>query len=88
MAINIEPPKRIEDKLRTDLRDLPAAAKEAMLVELYRQGRLTHHELSDALGLSRFEIDGLLKQHNVTEDLLTPEEYERELDGLGRLVNG
>ena len=88
MAINIELPKLIEDKLRTDLRDFSAVAKEAMLVELYRQSRLTHRELSDALNLTRFETDGVLKQHNVTEDLLTPEEYESELGGLGRLVNG
>ncbi len=40
MAINIDLPESIEEKLRSDLGDLSAAGKEAMLVELYRQGNV------------------------------------------------
>ncbi len=76
MSINMELPHPIEEKLKGDL---AAAGKEAMLVELYRQEKLSHHELAQGLGLSRFETDGVLKRHNVTEDLLTPDELAEQL---------
>ena len=84
MAVTFDLPTNIEQNLRHQLGDLDQAAKEAALVELYRQERLTHHELALALGLSRFETDGVLKSHNVTEDLLTAEEFQRQADALWR----
>lgn len=79
MAVSFELPIEIEQKLARTLGDLNQAAKEAAVVELYRQEKLTHFELSQALGLSRFETDALLKRHNVTEDLMTVEELEAEV---------
>ena len=52
-----------------------------MLVELYRQGRISHGELAEGLGLSRYETDGVLRRH-VTEDLLSGEELDEQLAGL------
>ncbi len=82
MAIRIELPGAIEEKLRADFGDLSAAGKEAMLVELYRQDKVSHGELAGALGLSRYETDGVLKRHNVTEDLLTSEELHEQVASL------
>jgi predicted HTH domain antitoxin len=82
--IRIQLPELIEAQLRERLADLDQAAKEAALVEMYRQGHLTHHELAEALGLSRFETDGLLKRHNVTEDLQTPDEFSADLEAARR----
>jgi len=87
MSIHFELPEAIEFKLRSELGDLALAGKEAMLIELYRQTRLTHHELSQALGLLRFETDADLKKHGVSEDLLTPEEYDDQIQGLTRLIS-
>lgn len=67
------------------LGDLDEAAKQAALVELYRQRTLTHHELGTALGLDRFETEALLKKHNVTEDLITTEELAEQIAGLRKL---
>ncbi|MGC2616994.1 MAG: hypothetical protein WA354_23370, partial [Terracidiphilus sp.] len=41
-------------------------AREAYLVELYRQDRITHHQLTQAPGLSRLEGNGVLKRHKVS----------------------
>jgi hypothetical protein len=30
------------------------------------------------MGVTRYEADGILKRHHVTEDLMTPEEFEEE----------
>jgi predicted HTH domain antitoxin len=83
MAVTIQLPADVEQRLRAETPDLESEAREAMLVELYRQDKLSHYELSQALGLDRFETDGVLKKHNVTEDLPTDKEYEAALARLG-----
>jgi hypothetical protein len=78
MAIVVELPADVEKRLRAASPDLDSAAKEALLIEFYREDKLTRYELSQALGLTRFEIDALLKKHNVTTDLPTLEELEED----------
>ena len=86
MTIQIELPSGIEEKLRIAFGDLAAAGKEAMLVELYREDKVSHGELAEALGLSRYDTDGLLKRHGVTEDLPTSEDLAEQLAGLRKVV--
>ena len=86
MAITFQLPADVEQSLRKEFADLDQIAKEAALVELYRQTKLTHHQLALALGLSRFETDAVLKRHNVTEDLITADELERQVQDLRRLT--
>ena len=86
MAVTFELEPKLEDQLRRDLSDLNGAAKEAFLVALYRQGKLSHYELSQGLGLDRFQTDAVLKRHNVTEDLPTVEELEADRQTLERLL--
>jgi predicted HTH domain antitoxin len=73
MTISFELPQDIEQELRTNGLDLNQEAKEACLVELYRQERISHRQLAEALGLSRYETDGVLKRHKAWLEL-TPEE--------------
>lgn len=81
MAILIDLPKPIEDKLSA-LGDVSRVGREAMLVELYRQGVLSHGELAQALATSRTEVDAILQRHNVVDDLLTPDELAQQVAGL------
>jgi len=76
MSVSFELPGELEKSLRRELGDLDQAAKEAALVELYRQHKLTHHELALALGISRLETDAMLKNHGVS--------YEYSLDDIRR----
>ena len=82
MAVTIELPQTVEDSLRQSLPNLDEQAKEIVLVTLYREGKLTHHEFTNAMGVTRYEADGILKRNHVTEDLLTPEEFEEERAAL------
>ncbi len=61
MSISIELPADIEQHLRHEMANFDQAARESLLVELYRQRRLTHQQLSRALGLPRLETDALLR---------------------------
>ena len=68
MAISIDLPADLEQSLRRQVDYLDRAAKESLLVDLYRQHQLTEAQLAKALGLSRVEVDGLLKRHEVFLD--------------------
>ncbi len=87
MSVTFDLPKSIEQSLRRELGNLDQAAKEAALVELYRQDKLTHHELSQALGLERLETEAVLKKHNVAEDLPTNEQYNAALSRLRAMTD-
>jgi len=86
MALTIQLPAEVERNLRSTLGNLDQAGKEAMLIELFRQRKLNHYELSQALGLDRFETDDLLHKHNVTEDLPTLQDLEADEATLTRLL--
>jgi Uncharacterised protein family (UPF0175) len=86
VSISFELPVAIEEQLRRDHADLDVVAKEAALVELYRQGRITQHQLGLSLDKSRFEVEVLLKRHNVTEDLDTAEQVAEHITILRRLL--
>jgi hypothetical protein len=85
MSVTFELPFDIEQGLRRAIGDLGQAAKEATLVELYRQQRINQSELARSLNLSRLECENLLKQHKVTEDLVTEAEYGKALARLGTI---
>jgi predicted HTH domain antitoxin len=82
MAVTIQLPADVEERLRAENPDLDVEAKEAMLIELYRQDKLSHYELAQTLGLDRFETDGVLKKHNVAVDLPSAVEIEQGLQRL------
>jgi len=87
MSIAFSLPAAVEDDLRAQLGNLDEAAKEAALVELYRQGTLSHGQLAESLGISRDETNAVLKRHHVTEDLPTIEEFDEQTDQLRRLLD-
>ena len=57
-------------------------ALEALAIEGYRSGALSHYQASQLLGLSRFELDGLLKERNIYEHAYDVEDLERDLEDL------
>ena len=86
MSITFDLPPAVEQQLRRDVTNLDVLAKEAALVELYRQGTISYHQLGISLGMTRFETDDLLKRHHVTEDLITAEELGEQIATLRRLI--
>ena len=87
MSISFSLPASIEDELRAQFGNLDEAAKEAALVELYRQEKLSHGQFAQCLGISRDEANSVLKRHNVTEDLSTVEEFNQEIAQLRSLLD-
>lgn len=73
MTISFDIPRDIERELSTSVPDLNADAREAYLVNLYREDRITHHQLAGAPGLSRLETEGVLKRRKVSSGVTVEE---------------
>jgi len=86
LTVTLDLPPDVEQKLRAETPDLNTDVKEAYALELFRRGRLSHFELSQVLGLDRFETDGYLKRHNVFEGSLTMEDLEEQRRTLDRVL--
>jgi hypothetical protein len=86
MPVTIQLPVAVEQRLRNQSSDLEAEVKEAALLELFRRGKLTHFELSESLGLDRFETDAYLKSRHVFEGSLTMHDLEEQTETLNRLL--
>jgi predicted HTH domain antitoxin len=87
MAISIDLTADFEQSLQRQVENLDRAAKESLLVDLYRQHKITEAQLSKAMGLSRVEVEGLLKQHEVFLEQ-SVEDVARESRELSRLRGG
>jgi predicted HTH domain antitoxin len=86
MAVTIHLPADLEQRLRAESPDFEAEAKEAVALELFRRGKISHHELSVVLGLDRFETDAYLQRHNVVEGSLTMRDLDEQAATLDRVL--
>ena len=77
VTVTFQLPDDVASQLATEGRDLSRAAFEAFAVEEYRAERLSHGEFGLLLRLSRWEVDALLKAHQVWLEY-TVEDFRRE----------
>ncbi|APW61769.1 UPF0175 family protein [Paludisphaera borealis] len=77
MTISFELPSEIEERIRNESIDVNDKAKEAFLVELYREQKITQYQLGQTLGLDDYETDGLLKRYGVGYEL-SLDEFEEQ----------
>jgi predicted HTH domain antitoxin len=57
-------------------------ALEALAIEGYRSGALTHYEASQLLHFLRFEFDAFLKARNIYDHAYDLQEFEQDLETL------
>jgi predicted HTH domain antitoxin len=60
-------------------------ALEALAIDGYRQGTLSHYQASQVLGLSRFELDGFLKERRIYDHAYDVEDFEQDRETLRQL---
>jgi predicted HTH domain antitoxin len=84
MQFTVELPDEFVERVVPEGVDPARAALEDMAVEAYRAHRLTEHELANLLGLSRYELDGFLKQREVWLEYSMPD-LERDSEVHRRL---
>ena len=85
MQVTLEIPDELAAILKSGGHDLSRAALEAIVVEEYRNAKLSDVQFRRLLGLSRVGADELLKAHGVWLDY-TLDDFRREGDatqGIG-----
>ncbi len=87
MSVTVELPLDIEERLRRENPNLESEAKEAYAVELFRQRKLNHFQLSRVLGVDRFATDAVLKRHQVEEQSLTSGDIEADRKRLREVLD-
>jgi predicted HTH domain antitoxin len=80
MKINVELPDDIAGHS-----DPGREALEALVIEGYRSGKLTHHQASQFLEVSRFEFDGFLKSRGIYDHAYDTGDFEADLTTLREL---
>ena len=88
LKVTLDLPAEVEERLRRETPNLDADVKETYALELFRQGKLSHYELSRVLGLDRFATDAYLQQHKVFEGSLTMADLEADRQTLDRVMGG
>lgn len=86
LNVTLHLPADLEERLRREVPNLDAEITAAYALELFRRGRISHYELSQVLGLDRFETDAYLKRHKVFEGSLTMADLEADRQTLERVM--
>lgn len=86
MSITFELPEQIESDLTKQYGDLSSAAKEAMLLEMYRRGVLSHRQLADGLGLDRASTNALLKSRGIWASSPSLAELQSDSESIERVL--
>jgi len=85
MAVLIDISPEAEKLLRAEWGDLSQAAREALAIESYRQGKLSVGQCGEVLGLSFAETEAFLRSRGV--DLaMTLEDVQRDQQCLKGLL--
>ena len=87
LQIPLHLPPDVEARVRREVGDLEGAARESVLLDLFRRDVLSVAELGAAMGLDRFETYGLLKRKGIFEGVLTSEDVDRDVRTLERLLD-
>jgi predicted HTH domain antitoxin len=66
MHVRIDISQEAEDALRREWGDLDQAAKDALLIESYRAGKISLGFLAELMGVSRWEAEQWLGRRGVT----------------------
>ena len=69
----------------TQRTDPAREALEALAIEGYRSGALTHYQASQLLGLSRFEFDDFLVERKIYDHAYGIDDLREDLAGLQKL---
>lgn len=70
ITITIPIPDNLDEAL---VRELDTAAREAVAVRLYREGKLSHGQFAHFLGIGRGQADEVLGRHGVVDEFTADE---------------
>jgi hypothetical protein len=79
VEVRLDLPAEVASRLGATQEAIAANAKQAVVLELLRAGRLSQGQAADALGVSRHELIDLMAEYDVPSGPATIEEYRQEI---------
>jgi predicted HTH domain antitoxin len=79
---------QITVQLPDDLSNRPEQGREALealVIEGYRSEALSHHQVSQMLGMNRFQFDGFLKDSKIFDHAYDIDDLNRDIQTLREL---
>ena len=84
-TFEISVPDTLVKALGAEPDELPRQTLEALIVQAFRKGQITHAQVGELLELNRFETDGFLKNAQAFR-LSESEEFSADLESLRRIA--
>ena len=84
-TFEISIPDTLVKALGAEPDELPRQTLEALIVQAFRKGQITHAQVGELLELNRFETDGFLKNAQAFR-LSENEEFSSDLESLRRIA--
>ena len=84
-TFEISIPDTLVKALGAEPDELPRQTLEALIVQAFRKGQITHAQVGEFLELNRFETDGFLKNAQAFR-LSESEEFSSDLESLRRIA--
>lgn len=84
-TVEISLPDTLIKALGADSSDLPRQALEALIVQAFRKGQITHAQVGELLELNRFETDGFLKTAQAFRERES-DEFSSDIDRLRQIA--
>ena len=84
-TFEISVPDTLVKALGAEPDELPRQTLEALIVQAFRKGQITHALVGELLELDRFETDGFLKNAQAFR-LSESEEFSSDLESLRRIA--
>ena len=84
-TVEISVPDTLLKALRARPEELPQQTLEALIVQAYRKGKITHAQVSELLALDRWQTDAFLKSAQAFRPQEN-EEFSSDLERLRRMT--
>jgi hypothetical protein len=84
-TVEISVPDALLKALGAEPEDLPRQTLEALIVQAFRKGQITHIQVGELLDLNRFETDRFLKNAQAFR-FRESEEFASDLESLRRIA--
>ena len=85
-TVEISVPDTLLKAIGAEPAELPRQTLEALIVQAFRKGQITHAQVGELLELNRFETDAFLKSAQAFR-LCESEEFVSDLESLRRISN-
>jgi predicted HTH domain antitoxin len=85
ITITLELPEEVGQAFDSP-EEIPAKAREALVLQLLREARISQGRAARLLGITRYDILDLMALHHIPSGPVTAEEMQQEIENVRRYI--